>query len=441
MNEKKRISRRGFLGRVTAAAAGAMAAPMIAPSSVLGSAGQAPPSERITIGFIGVGQHGVNRNLNRFLPEPDAQAVAVCDVDRALREKAKEIVESHYAKVKGESHKGCASYNDFREIIERNDIDAVMVSTPDHWHVLPSVLAARAGKDVICEKPLSLTVGEGRVLSDTVKRHKRIFQTSSENRSVGVYHRICELVRNGRIGKLETIHVGLPMGYWVREASLEPAEVPEGFDYDLWLGPAPWAKYCPGRCHWNFRWIFDYSGGMLTDWGAHLIDIAQWGNNTEETGPVEVEGKGKFPDRGIYNTATEFDVWCKFEKGVRLHIFSKEPSIRFEGSDGWVESVGWCGVLKASSPDILKSKIGENEIHLYTEPAGEQRNFLNCVKSRKQCYGPAENGHRTISIAHIGNISMLLGRKLHWDPKKEQFVKDPGANMMLTRQMRWPWHL
>jgi len=417
------------------------AAPLFAPSAVLGLAGGSPPSERITVGFIGTGGHGINRNLKRFLTEADAQAVAVCDVDTSHREDARKIVESHYAKATGRAYKGCASYNDFREIIERKDIDAVAVSTPDHWHVLPAVLAARSGKDVLCEKPLSLTVAEGRVLSDTMKRQKRIFQTSSENRSIPVYHRMAELVRNGRIGKLQTIHVGLPMGYWVREASQEVTEVPKGFDYNLWLGPAPVEEYCPARCHWNFRWIFDYSGGMLTDWGAHLIDIAQWGNNTEKTGPVDVEGKGKFPDRGIYNTATEFDIWYTFSNGVRLHVFSKEPSIRFEGAGGWIESTGWCGALKASTDEILKSKIGENEIHLYTEPAGEQRNFLDCVKSRKQCYGPAENGHRTISIAHIGNISMLLGRKLGWNPEKERFVKDPAADMMLSRQMRWPWHL
>ncbi|MBN1444378.1 MAG: gfo/Idh/MocA family oxidoreductase, partial [Planctomycetes bacterium] len=195
------------------------------------------------------------------------------------------------------------------------------------------------------------------------------------------------------------------------------------------------------RCHWNFRWIFDYSGGMLTDWGAHLIDIAQWANDTERTGPAEIEGKGVFPDRGIYNTATEFDVWGTYPSGVKIHIFSKEPSLRFEGTGGWVANTGWCGELQASSKEILESKIGEGEKRLYTCAAGEQRNFLDCVKSRKECYGPAEIGHRTISIAHLGNIAMLLGRKLRWDPDRERFIKDPAADMMLTRQMRWPWHL
>ncbi len=441
MTARTSISRRHFLGQCLAAA-GPLAAPAIIPASALGLGGAVSPSERIALGLIGTGDHGINRNLKRFLPEPDAQVLAVCDVDRSRREEAKKIVEAHYAASQpGARYEGCAAYNDFRELIGRKDIDAVMVSTPDHWHVLPSVLAAQAGKDVMCEKPLSLTVAEGRVLSDVMKRQDRIFQTASENRSLEVYHRSCELVRNGRIGKIQAIHVGLPNGHWVRPASQDVQSPPEGFDFDLWLGPAPGADYCPARCHWNFRWIFDYSGGMLTDWGAHLIDIAQWGNDTENTGPVEVEGKGQFPERGLYETATEFHVECKYANGVLLTIDSKQPSIRFEGTGGWIESAGWGGALKASSDEILQSKIGENEIHLYTCPAGEQRNFLDGVKSRKPCYAPAETGHRTITIAHLGNIAMLLGRKLLWDPDRERFIKDPAANMMLSRQMRWPWHL
>jgi predicted dehydrogenase len=293
----------------------------------------------------------------------------------------------------------------------------------------------------MCEKPLTLTIGEGRVLSDTIQRHKRVFQTASENRSLEGYHRTCELVRNGRIGKLQTIRVGLPTGHSIQEASMDVQAPPDGFDFDLWLGPAPKAEYCPARCHWNFRWIFDYSGGMLTDWGAHLIDLAQWGNDTERTGPVEIEGKGEFPDRGIYNTATEFHIACRYANGVTLTIDSKSPSIRFEGSDGWIENMGWGAGPTASKPEILESKIADGEVHLTTCPAGEQRNFLDCVKSRKDCYAPAEVGHRTISIAHLGNIAMLLGRKIVWDPVAERVEKDATANLLLSRQMRWPWHL
>ena len=394
------------------------------------------------MGIIGVGSHGVSRNLKRFLPEPDVQVVAVCDVDAERRESAKKLTEEYYGSLTESGfYKGCASYNDFREIIERRDIDAVMNATPDHWHVIPSIMAAEAGKDVMCEKPLSLTVHEGRLLSDVIKRRKRIFQTASENRSVDVYHRMAELVRNGRIGKLHTIHVDLPTGHSIKEASMETQPVPKGFDYNLWLGQAPYMPYCPARIHWNFRWILDYSGGMLTDWGAHMIDLAQWGNDTEFTGPVEVDGAGEWPQDSLYNTATAFRIEYKYANGVKMIVRSKTPGIRFEGTGGWIGNDGWRAELQASSPEILKSEIGPNETHLYTCPGGEQRNFLDCIKSRQQCYAPAEIGHRTITIAHIGNISMMLGRKLRWNPAKERFVDDAVADGLLKRAMREPWIL
>jgi len=438
MSREKRITRRDFLK----GAAAAIAAPYVVPASALGLERTVAPSNRITLGFIGTGEHGVGRNLRMFLAQPDAQVLAVCDVDTKRRENAKKIVETHYAEAMSKGKfKGCSAYNDFREVIARKDIDAIMNSTPDHWHVIPCVMAAKAGKDVMSEKPLTLTVVEGRILSDTVKKHKRISQTASENRSIAVYHRMCELVRNGRIGKLRKIYVRLPKGRWIRQASMEFGSPPKGFDYDMWLGQAPEAPYCEARCHWNFRWVLDYSGGMLTDWGAHIIDLAQWGNNTEHTGPVEVEGKGVFPIEGIYNTATEFDINYKYGNGVELNVSSSEPGLRFEGTDGWIENSGWTAPLKAQPESILESKIGPDETHLYTCPGGEQRNFLDCVKSRRQCYAPFEVGHRTITIAHIGNIAMMLGRKLKWDPEKEQFLDDPGANLMLTRRMRPPWTL
>ena len=434
-----RATRREFL--VGAAAAAVVAAPAIVAARSLGLGGAVAPSSRITLGLIGAGDHGINRNLKRFLAEADAQIVAVCDVDSERREAARRLVDAHTAKAAGETYKGASAHNDFREILDRKDVDAVMVATPDHWHVLASVMAARAGKDVMCEKPLSVNVLEGRVLADTMAKHGRVFQTASENRSLEVYHRMCELVRNGRVGKLHTIRVGLPDGRSVHPESQVVQAPPKGFDFDLWLGPAPLSDYCPARCHWNFRWIFDYSGGMICDWGAHLLDIAQWGNNSESTGPTAVEGKGSFPDRGVYDTATEFHVEATYAGGVKLFIDSTGPSIRFEGSDGWIASVGWGAPLTASKDEILKSQIGDGETRLYTCPGGEQRNFLDCVKSRKPCYAPAETGHRSITIAHLGNIAMLLGRKITWDPQRERCVKDPTANMLLSRQMRQPWHL
>ena len=429
MNRRWHFTRRGFLKK----AAGVAAFPYIAPSSSLGKAGTVAASERITIGFIGVGGHGRAVNLTNFLGNADAQAVAVCDVDTNNMNIARDMVNKKYG------NKDCATYNDFRKIIERDDIDAVMISTPDHWHVPISIAAAKAGKDVECEKP-TLTVEEGRVLCETMKRYNRIFQWSTEDRSVDVYHRMCELVRNGRIGKVHTIRVELPSGPNT-PGDPTPMPVPEGFDYEMWLGPAPWAPYTKDRIHWNFRWILDYSGGQLTDWGAHLLDGAQWGNDTEHTGPVEVEGKGVFCSEGLYDTAKEYRIEYKYADGVRLIVTSGTPSLRFEGSEGWIGNVGWRAKLQAEPKSILDSVIGPDEVLLYTCRAGEQRNFLDCVKSRKDCYFPPEIGHRCFTVAHIGNISMLLGRKLKWDPDKERFINDEQANRMLSRSMRSPWRL
>ena len=433
MDGRRRISRRRFLKKVAGVAGAVFGFPYVVDSLALGKAGSVAASNRITIGFIGVGSHGIAMNLKSFLPQGDAQIVAVCDVDTNHRNKARDMVNAKYG------NQDCACYNDFREIIARDDIDAVMISTPDHWHVPISIAAAKAGKDVECEKP-TLTVEEGRVLCETMKRYNRIFQWSTEDRSVDVYYRMCELVRNGRIGKVHIIWVELPSGPDTPGNSA-PMTVPKGFDYELWLGPAPWAPYTKDRCHWNFRWILDYSGGTLTDWGAHLLDGAQWGNDTEHTGPVEVEGKGEFWRDGLYNTAKEYRIEYTYADGVRLIVTSGTPSLRFEGTEGWIGNRGWRAKLQANPKSILDSVIGPNEIHLYTCRAGEQRNFLDCVKSRKQCYFPPEIGHRCFTIAHIGNISMLLGRKLRWDPEKEQFVNDEQANRMLSRSMRSPWRL
>jgi len=416
------------------------AAPYVIGSTALGGRGRPAASERITLGCIGVGSHGTNMNLRSFLANSDAQVVAVCDVDSRYLERAERIVNEHYGGNEGSGkYRGCSTTKDFREIIARDDIDAVVISTPDHWHALISVMAAKAGKDVFCEKP-TLTVHEGRVVSDTVKRYGRVYQTASENRSVHVYHRMCELVRNGRIGKLQTIRVELPGGP-KRPGDITPKPAPKELDYDMWLGPAPWAPYTRDRLHYDWRWILDYSGGQLTDWGAHLVNIAQWGNDTDFTGPVEVEGKGVFGKEGLYNTATEYHIEYTYANGVKLFVSSGTPSVRFEASEGWIASRGWRTPLQANPKSLLDSTIGPDEVHLYTCRGGEQRNFLDCVKSRRPCYYPAEMGHRTFTITHIGNISMILGRKLRWDPGAERFVDDEQANRMLSRPMRSPWRL
>ena len=433
MNPRGCISRRDFLKKTTYVAGASVIFPYIVPLVAIGNAGTVAPSERITIGFIGVGSHGRAVNLKNFLGNADAQAVAVCDVDTNHMNIARDMVNRKY------DNKDCATYTDFRKIIERDDIDAVMISTPDHWHVPISIMAAKAGKDVECEKP-TLTIEEGRKLCETMKRYNRVFQWSTEDRSVDVYHRMCELVRNGRIGKVHTIRVELPSGPH-DPGNPTPMPIPDGFDYDMWLGPAPYAPYTKDRIHWNFRWIHDYSGGMLTDWGAHLLDGAQWGNDTEYTGPVEVEGKGEFLQGGLYNSAKEYEIEYKYADGVRLIVTSGTPSLRFEGTDGWIGNRGWRAKLQAEPESILDSVIGPDEIHLYTCKAGEQRNFLDCVKSRKDCYFPPEIGHRCFTIAHIGNISMILGRKLKWDPDEERFINDEHASRMLSRAMRSPWQI
>jgi len=426
------LSRRRFLKRAAACGV-ALAAPVIIPARVFGHGWRAAPGNRVTIGMIGVGDHGVARNLRGFLAQPDAQIVAVCDVDGGRCRKAQEMVHKAYR------NQDCAAYGDFREILARADVDAVMISTPDHWHATISLMAIRAGKDVICEKP-TLTIQEGRIVSDVVRQTGALFQTSTEDRSLIVYHRMAELVRNGRIGKLQTIRVGLPGARKpVVSSAAEP--VPADLDYDLWLGPAPLAPYCAARCHYNFRWISDYSGGMLPDWGMHLFDTAQWANDTEHTGPIRVEGRAEFPAEGLYNTASEFHLEYTYANGVKMLADSGGVGLRFEGTEGWIANQGWIGALTASSPELLKTRIGPDEINLETCLGGEHRNFLDCVKTRRACYFPAEIGHRCSTVCHIGNAALQLGRTLRWDPVKEEFPGDETANRLRSRVMRAPWTL
>lgn len=428
-----RIHRRRFL-RKSAAAAGVVAgAPAFVPSHVLGRAGAVPPSEQVTIGFIGTGSHGTGWNLRAYLLQPDARVLAVCDVDSQHMAKAQTQVHEKYG------NRDCAATKDFREILARPDIDAVMISTPDHWHVLMSLMAIEAGKDVQCEKP-TLTIDEGKLLVKMVRRHAKVFQTSTEDRSLEVYHRMAELVRNGRIGKLQRIEVILPRQPG-RPGDPTPQPVPPELDYEMWLGPAPYAPYTADRVHFNFRWIWDYSGGIICDWGTHLFDTAQWGNDTELTGPTAIEGTGTHWEGGLYNTVKDYDVTYRYANGVVMTCKPGDPSIKFIGTDGWVGNRGWRGRLEASSDEILKSVIGSNEIHLYTNPAGEHRDFLDCVKSRRDPYFPVEIGHRVSTVCHLANIAIKLGRKLQWDPVQEIFPGDNEASQMLSRPVRSPWKL
>jgi len=443
-----KLSRRKFVKGAVAT----IAIPTIVRSSSLGLAGTIAPSNRLTMGLIGCGIHGAGWNLDRMFSNSRQHVIGVCDVDKHHAAKAEQRVNQHYSEALGGNYKACDTYSDFRELINRKDIDALSIVTPDHWHVLIAIMAAKVGKHIICEKPLTLTIAEGRVLCDVVKETGVTFQTASENRSIDSYIHCVELVRAGYIGRLKHIDVTVPAENQIRGVQKEDFEtqaVPEYFDYEMWQGQAPLAPYCPARCHNTFRWNLSYSGGRLTDWGAHLIDLAQWGNNTEQTGPVTVKGTGTFPPRdAVWNTAYEFSVDYTYANGVTLNVSTKQPGIRFFGTKGWVGFTGWRAPLEASTPEILNVKIKPEE-QLYRPDTvvqhssaigGEHRNFVDCVFSGKTCYAPSEIGHRTISIAHIGNISMLLGgKKLRWDPDNERFADDKEANAMLSREQREPW--
>ncbi len=428
MTKRTSLSRRRFL---RTAAAG-VAAPYVITSAALGGAGKAAASERITIGMIGMGRQAMGSNLKFFLHAPDTQVVAVCDVDAWRLDNARKAV--------GKDHG--TGYRDFREVLARDDIDAVMISTPDHWHVPMSLAAARAGKDVCCEKPLTLSIAEGRNLSDTVTRYGRVFRTDSEFRSHGYFHRACELVRNGRIGPLHTIRTGVPAG----DVGCSPQPtmpVPKGLDYDMWLGPAPAAPYTLKRVHTprSYRrpgWmrVRDYCDGMICNWGAHLNDIAQWGHGTDDTGPVEIEGTGKYPTDGLWNVLTGFSVRYKFADGVAMIYTISRPYVRFEGAGGWIQA-DYGGRLTAGPASVLKSAIRPDEIHLRCK--SEKRDFVDCIKTRRRTVADAEVGHRTNSLCQLGHIAIEVGRKLKWDPQAERFDGDPQADAFCHRSYREPW--
>jgi len=420
----KRVTRRDFLKSSAVAAGSALAWPMIVPSSVFGADA---PSNRITIGSIGVGIMGTS-DMKEFKGKGGSEVVAVCDVDAGHLERA--------GRIAGLDKKSC--YRDFRELLARDDIDAVVVVTPDHWHVPISIAAVRAGKDVYCEKPLSLTIAEGRALVNEVKRYGAILQAGSQQRSSDNFRFACELVRNGRIGEVHTVRVGIPGNNRTCEPTWTPAAVPDGFDYDFWLGPAPWAPYHEQRCHYQFRFILDYSGGQVTNWGAHHLDIAQWGLGMDDSGPVEIIGEGEFPKTGLFTTATQVYFEAKYANGVKLICSTGGSNTRFEGSEGWVDVSR--GSINCEPESLKNAMIEPDEIHLY-ESRDHKQNFLDCVKSRKEPIVPAEVGHRTATLCHLGNIAMLLRRKLKWDPKIERFIDDPQASRMLSRPRRAPWRL
>ena len=438
LKNHSKITRRDFLQKASGAALSAFCVPYFIPSTVLGRNATISPGDQITIGCIGVGGMGT-ANMRGFLELPAARVVAVCDVDANHRERAKKIVNEKYGS------QDCTTHNDFRELLTRQDIDAVMIAVPDHWHGIMGVAAARAGKDIYGEKPLAYTISEGRAVCDAVNHYGRIWQTGSWQRSQRHFRFACELVRNGRIGKVHTVRVGLPHGNNIRNNGTQPAPPPDGFDYNMWLGPAPDRPYNPSRCHWNFRWISDYSGGQLTDWAGHHIDIANWGMDTEHSSPVEITGQATFPPAkdGLFDTPPGYYFECQYAEGFTMIVADstqqpKGMGTHFIGTEGWVH-VSRQGL--ATHPESLQSSvIGPNEIHLY-ESNNHYANFLECVRSRAQTITPVEAAHHAIMAGHLGNIAMKLGRKVRWNPRAERFVNDPDADRYLSRPMRSPWHL
>ena len=444
MVDKNSIGRRQFLKKTAGLAAGAIAFPYIVPASALGKAGTIAPSNRIVMGAIGIGWQGGN-NMRGFLAKDQVQFVAVCDVDRNHLDKAKKTVDERYR------NNDCAAYHDFRELIARGDLDAVCIALPDHWHAIPVIAAARAGIDIHGEKPLSHSLAQGRAMCEAVSRYGRIWQTGSWQRSVANFHHACELVRNGRVGKVYKVEVGLGSGhsdYAGNKDQQAPGPPPENLDYDFWLGPAPWAPYCPARIHKNWRWHLDYGGGRVMDWVGHHVDIAHWGLGLDYTGPVEVEGWGNYPKEGLWNAPTEYEFTCKY--APLLSCESKKGGLEmvvasnFAGGTKWYGEQGWIyvtrGKIDANPKSVLKEVIGPDGIQLY-KSRDHLQNFLDCVKSRQLTITPCEVAHRSASVGHLGQIAMALGRKIRFDPDKEHILRDSTATRMLRNPMRSPWHL
>jgi predicted dehydrogenase len=436
----------------------AIAVPMIVPSSVFG---QNAPSNRIIIGAIGVGRISRIHDMHETFKYDHAQIVAVCDLDSNRMKSGQRFVDEAYAKKFGRDYSGTRGFGDYREVLARKDIDAVILSTPDHQHSIPAVHAVRAGKDVYMQKPASLTISDGRILSDAVRATDRILQIGSQQRSDNPwpqFRRACELVRNGRIGELRHVEVGLPGDPSGPEAP--PMPVPANLNYDAWLGSTPEVYYTEMRVHpqdGTFSrpgWLRceQFGAGMITGWGAHHVDTAHWGMDTELTGPVEVWGEAEFPKSGLWNVHGKFLTHARYANGVTMDISGDFVNgVKFIGSKGWIQVTrGDAGVtpsdpsgpkappLSASDPKILDSVIGPSEIHLYrsTEQHG---NWLDSIRTRKAPSAPVEIGHRACSTCLVHQVAMHLKRRLHWDPVAERFKNDDEANKWLSRPHRAPY--
>ena len=443
MTTLSHTNRRSMLRLMTASAA----APLVLPRRLFG---QSAPSNKITMGFIGVGWMG-GGNLNAFLKLDDCRVAAICDVDESHLAKAVGTVNAQY------QNQDCKGYKDFRELLARQDIDAVCISTPDHWHAIQAVAAAEAGKDIYCEKPLSHTLNEGIAMVRAAQKNKCVWQTGSWQRREGLFRWAVELVQNGYLGKVTRVEVGLPSGhsdFGKTGKDLPDGPVPAGVDYDFWTGPAQMMPFNPCRFHMNWRWNYNTGGGQLMDWICHHCDIAHWGlanpkygcGPDDAVGPLTVSATAEFPPKdAVWNTATRYRVECAYPNAVDVVIAGGHEDI--QGGAKWFGPNGWVrvtrGTIDASNRQWIREiqdreKKGDLDIQLYKSP-GHHQEFLDCVRSRKRTLTPVEIGHRSQTPGHLGYIASVVGRKLKWDAAKEEIVGDPEASRLMTKQMREPW--
>jgi predicted dehydrogenase len=458
MQKKKSsaMSRRKFLHHSAIASVAMSGIPSIVPASVFG---KNAPSNRINVGAIGTGRISRGHDMPGVWKHEFAQIMAVCDLDSKRVGEAKDLVNNYYTKKTGKPFDGVKTYTDYRELLQNKDIDAVIISTPDHWHALNTIHAIKAGKDVYLQKPASLTIAEGRAVSEAVQRSGRIFQIGSQQRSSPQFRYAAELVRNGRIGKLKKVYVGLPGDPSGEEEAEMP--VPSNLNYDMWLGSTPFVYYTEKRVHPQSGydrpgWLRceQFGAGMITGWGSHHIDCAHWAMNTEKTGPVEIWGHADFPAKGLWDVHGIFKTEALYENGVHMVVSNELPNgIKFEGTEGWIfvtrgnyratasdpiPDANGVKPLEASDEKIIKSVIGPNEVHLY-ESSDHHGNWLDCIRTRKQPIAPVEVAHRSCSTCLLHHIAMKLNRKIYWDPAKEQFKNDAEANKMLSRSQRSPY--
>ena len=457
---KKTINRRNFVKTATKGVAASTLLitgfPTIVPASVFG---ENAPSNRINIAALGTGRISRSHDMPNVWKFDQARIIAVADLDSKRVAEAKELVNGYYSKKEGKPYDGVKTYLDYREALLDKDVDAVIISTPDHWHSLMAINAVEAGKDVYMQKPASLTITEGRAVSNAVHRTGRILQIGSQQRSSPQFRYAAELVRNGRIGELQSVEVGLPGDPGGDEEPEMP--IPTNLNYEMWLGSTPYVYYTEKRVHpqegyGRPGWLRceQFGAGMITGWGSHHIDCAHWAMDTEYTGPVEISGQAEFPKSGLWDVHGIFRTEGVYANGVKMIVTNELPNgIKFIGSDGWifvtrgnysvtasdpVSASAEKSPLTASDPKIVTSKIGPDEIHLY-ESSDHHGNWLDSVKSRKQPIAPIEVGHRSCSTCLLHHAVMKLGRKLQWDPVRERFINDDEANALLSRPQRWPY--